>query len=108
MVVITGAIDRPWLLPLPGLATVLALVGLALLGTTLAYLVFFDILSRSGATNVMLVTLLIPVTAILLGTLVLGEPLTAYEVVGALIIASALIVIDGRALALFRRRPLTV
>jgi len=51
----------------------------------------------------MLVTLLIPVTAILLGVLVLGEPLTAREIAGALVIASALLVIDGRALRWFRR-----
>ena len=64
---------------------------------------FFHILARSGATNVMLVTLLIPVTTILLGVLVLGEPLSAPEIAGALVIASALLVIDGRALRWFRR-----
>jgi drug/metabolite transporter (DMT)-like permease len=65
--IIACAVDRPWTLPMPGLATWGALVGLAALGTSLAYIVFFTILTRSGATNVMLVTLLIPVTAILLG-----------------------------------------
>jgi len=66
--------------------------------------VFFQIINRSGPTNVMLVTLLIPVTAILLGVLVLGEPLTTHEIAGALIIASALLVIDGRALGWLRQR----
>ncbi len=60
---------------MPSAATWLSLIGLAALSTALAYIVFFRILARSGATNVMLVTLLIPVTAILLGWLVLGEPL---------------------------------
>ena len=73
------------------------------LATSLAYIVFFTILARSGATNVMLVTLLIPVTAILLGVLVLGEPLTVNEIAGALIIAASLLVIDGRVLGWFRR-----
>ena len=61
---------------MPSAATWASLIGLAALGTSLAYIVFFQIMNRSGATNVMLVTLLIPVTAILLGFLVLGEPLT--------------------------------
>jgi drug/metabolite transporter (DMT)-like permease len=98
MLVVTSAIDRPWTLPMPGLATWLALIGLAGLGTSLAYIVFFRILSRSGATNVMLVTLLIPVTAILLGHFVLGETITEREIIGAVVIGSALLVIDGRAL----------
>ena len=104
MAIVAAVVERPWQLPMPGAATWLALIGLAVLGTSLAYLVFFSILSRSGATNVMLVTLLIPVTAILLGTLVLGEALTAREIAGALIIGSALLVIDGRPFAWLRRR----
>jgi drug/metabolite transporter (DMT)-like permease len=104
MAIVAALVDRPWQLPIPGAATWAALIGLAALSTSLAYIVFFTILTRSGATNVMLVTLLIPVTAILLGVLVLGEPLTAREVAGAFIIASALLVIDGRVLGWVRRR----
>ena len=55
------------------------MIGLAALSTALAYIVFFQILRRSGATNVMLVTLLIPVTAILLGYRVLGEKISPRE-----------------------------
>jgi drug/metabolite transporter (DMT)-like permease len=51
----------------------------------------------------MLVTLLIPVTAILLGVLVLGEQISPREIAGALVIGSALLVIDGRVLKLFQR-----
>jgi drug/metabolite transporter (DMT)-like permease len=51
----------------------------------------------------MLVTLLIPVTALLLGYLALGEPISPREVIGALVIASALLLIDGRVLERFRR-----
>ena len=64
---------------------------------------FFQILRRSGATNVMLVTLLIPVTAILLGVLVLGETISLREIAGALVIGSALLLIDGRMLKIFQR-----
>lgn len=97
MAVIAGASERPWTLPMPGLATWSAIAGLATLSTSLAYILFFRILNRSGAVNVVLVTLLIPVTAILLGVWILGEPLSIGEVVGALVIAASLLVIDGRA-----------
>ena len=70
----------------------------------MAYIVFFQIVRRSGATNVMLVTLLIPVTAILLGYLVLGEGMSARELTGAAVIGSALLLIDGRVVAVVRRR----
>jgi drug/metabolite transporter (DMT)-like permease len=100
---VAGLIDRPWQLPMPGLTTWLAVIGLAALSTALAYIVFFQILRRSGATNVMLVTLLIPVTAILLGYLVLGEKISAQEIAGALVIGSALLLIDGRVLKFIQR-----
>jgi drug/metabolite transporter (DMT)-like permease len=103
MAVVAGAVEQPWHLPMPGLTTWLAVLGLAGLSTALAYIVFFQIIRRSGATNVMLVTLLIPVTAILLGWLVLGEPISMREIAGAIVIASALLVIDGRAMSLLRR-----
>jgi drug/metabolite transporter (DMT)-like permease len=103
MILVAGIVERPWQLPMPGAATWLAVIGLAALSTALAYIVFFQILRRSGATNVMLVTLLIPVTAILLGYLVLGESISTREILGALVIGSALLLIDGRALGFFRR-----
>jgi drug/metabolite transporter (DMT)-like permease len=102
MAVIAGIFERPWQLPMPEPATWLALLGLAALSTALAYIVFFQILRRSGSTNVMLVTLLIPVTAILLGYLVLGERIAANEIIGALVIGSALLVIDGRLFSFIR------
>jgi drug/metabolite transporter (DMT)-like permease len=96
MLVLAALIEWPRGLHMPGAATWWSLLGFAALSTALAYIVFFQILVRSGASNVMLVTLLIPATAILLGHLVLGESLNAYEIAGALVIGSALIVIDGR------------
>jgi drug/metabolite transporter (DMT)-like permease len=103
MVIVAGFFERPWQLPIPGAVTCLAVIGLAALSTALAYIVFFQILRRSGATNVMLVTLLIPVTAILLGYLVLGEKISLREIAGALVIGSALLLIDGRVLKFFQR-----
>ena len=104
MAIVAGSVERPWSLPMPGMTTWLAVIGLAALSTALAYIVFFQIMRRSGATNVMLVTLFIPVTAILLGYLVLGESISAREISGAAVIGSALLLIDGRVVALVRRR----
>jgi drug/metabolite transporter (DMT)-like permease len=98
MTVVAAVFERPWQLPMPGVTTWLAMIGLAALSTALAYIVFFQVLRRSGSTNVMLVTLLIPVTAILLGYLVLGESISLREIIGALVIGSALLLMDGRVL----------
>jgi len=98
------ATEQPWALPaLPSLTVWAALVGLALLSTALAYILYFRILAVAGATTLLLVTFLIPVTAILLGYLVLGEQISPREIFGALVIGSALLLIDGRVLEAFRR-----
>ena len=107
MAIVASVFERPWRLAMPGTTTWLAMAGLAGLSTALAYIVFFQILRRSGSTNVMLVTLLIPVTAILLGYLVLGESISWRETIGAVVIGSALLLIDGRVLGLVRR-PLAI
>lgn len=103
MAVAAAVAERPWTLAMPGVATWTALAGLATLSTALGYILFFRILNRSGAVNVVLVTLLIPVTTILLGHFVLAETLTLREIAGALVIAASLLVIDGRVLWLAKR-----
>jgi drug/metabolite transporter (DMT)-like permease len=95
---LAAAVDRFWALSLPGLPAISAVLGLAALSTALAYIVFFRISATAGPSNVMLVTLLIPVSATALGALVLGERLEPHQILGALVIASALVVIDGRML----------
>jgi drug/metabolite transporter (DMT)-like permease len=102
MALVAAWVERPWQLAMPGMTTWLAMLGLSGLSTALAYIVFFQILRRSGSTNVMLVTLLIPVTALLLGYLVLSESISLREIIGALVIASALLLIDGRVFKLAR------
>lgn len=79
-------------------ATWISLLLLAAVSTSIAYLLFFRIIARAGPSFVSLVTMIIPVSAILLGYLVLGEKLTVNEVAGALVIGLALVIIDGRAL----------
>ena len=96
-------IDRPWSLGmLPTAITWAALAGLALLSTALAYVLYFRILAVAGATNLLLVTFLIPVTAILLGALILGERLQPRHFAGMALIGLALAAIDGRIPRLLR------
>lgn len=89
-------IDQPWRLPVPSMQVALAVLALALLSTALAYILFFRILARAGATNLSLVTFLIPVSAILLGILVLDESLNAAQIAGMGLIGLGLALIDGR------------
>lgn len=96
-------VETPWRLAMPGTSTLLAIAGLALLSTTVAYFLYFSLIARAGATNALLVTLLIPVTAILLGTLVLGEILLPRHWAGMALIALGLAAIDGRIFDRFRR-----
>ena len=89
-------VDRPWTLPPPSAAGWLALLALGLISTALAYALFFRLVASAGAANAMLVTLLVPVTALILGNRVLGEPITRDAVLGAAIIAAGLVLLDGR------------
>jgi drug/metabolite transporter (DMT)-like permease len=93
---ITLMLDHPWTLPVPGLQTVGALLGLALLSTAVGYVLFFRILATAGATNLMLVTILIPPSAILLGALVLGDQVAPRHLLGMVLIGLGLMAIDGR------------
>ena len=97
-------VDRPWTLPAPGLATIGALLGVAVISTAFAYVIYFRILASAGATNLLLVTFLIPVSAILLGIGVLGEVLAPRHVAGMVLIALGLAAIDGRAWRYARSR----
>jgi drug/metabolite transporter (DMT)-like permease len=96
--------DQPWTLAIPSAETWLALLGLAILSTAVAYVLFFRILATAGATNLMLVTFLIPVSAILLGALALGEHLQLKHLIGMALIAVGLAAIDGRLVNLGKRR----
>lgn len=96
-------VERPWaLLAAPSPVVWLALAGLALLSTALAYVLYFRILAVAGATNLLLVTFLIPVTAILLGAMVLGERLLPRHFGGMALIGVGLAVLDGRIAGLLR------
>jgi drug/metabolite transporter (DMT)-like permease len=90
-------IEQPWNLS-PGMMTWMALFGLSVISTSLAYIIYFRVLATAGPTNLLLVTFLIPISAILLGVLVLGERLKWNAFVGMGLIFVGLLAIDGRLL----------
>ncbi|MGE0714530.1 MAG: DMT family transporter [Alphaproteobacteria bacterium] len=102
---ITVAAEHPWTLAMPSPATFAALTGLALASTAAAYVLYFRILATAGATNLLLVTFLLPPTAILLGVTALGETLAPRHLVGMAVIALGLAAIDGRPARFLAGRP---
>lgn len=91
-------IEQPQNLPLPAATSIAAILALGVFSTAFAYILYFRILAAAGATNLMLVTFLVPVSAILLGSLVLGEILQPIHLAGMALIGGGLIAIDGRLL----------
>jgi drug/metabolite transporter (DMT)-like permease len=92
--------EPPWRATAPTPEAWAALLGLAFFCTAVAYILYFRLLASAGATNSLLVTFLIPVTAILLGTLFLGEHLAPRHFAGIALIGLGLAAIDGRLLRL--------
>lgn len=89
-------VDQPWTLPIPSASAWGSVLGMGVFGSAIAALLYFTVLKRAGATNTLLVTLLLPLTPILLGATFLGERLSTREWVGAAIIGAALVILDGR------------
>ena len=104
LVPVALVLDRPWTMPMPTAEIWGAIAGLALLSTALAYILYFRILATAGATNLLLVTFLIPISAILLGATLLGERLAPEHFAGMVLIGLGLAAIDGRPVARLRLR----
>lgn len=106
MLPVSMIVDRPWTHAFPLLSAWGAIVALALLCTAFGYVLYFRLIDHAGATNALLVTLLVPPIAILLGAVLLGETLAPQEFAGLGLIALGLAAIDGRLLsATARRQP---
>ena len=96
------AIDRPFAMDMPPAGPLLAVAGLSVLSTALAYVLYFRILASAGAVMLSLVTFLIPASAIGLGVVVLDEPVLLRHLGGLALILAGLVAMDGR-LAKWRR-----
>jgi drug/metabolite transporter (DMT)-like permease len=94
---LVALVDAPWRLGMPPAQVWAALAGLSVLSTAVAYGLYFRLLASAGPTNLLLVTFLIPVTALALGIGVLGERLEPRHIAGMALIAAGLVAIDGRA-----------
>lgn len=107
MLPVSFTIDQPWTHSFPPLSAIAAITALALLCTAFGYVLYFRLIATSGATNALLVTLLVPPVAILLGACFLDETLAPQDFIGLALIALGLAAIDGRLLRPFsaRRRP---
>jgi len=97
-------VDQPWSSATWTMDAVLSVIALATLCTALAYMIFFRLLATVGATNTSLVTFLIPVSSLILGTLFLDEDLVLVQLLGMLLIIAGMAVIDGRLWKRFGRR----
>jgi drug/metabolite transporter (DMT)-like permease len=106
MLPIALLVDQPWNNAIPPLSAWGAIAALALLCTALGYVLYFRLIDNAGATNALLVTLLVPPTAILLGALFLNETLAPQDFLGLLLIGLGLAAIDGRLVSALRSRPL--
>ena len=98
-------VDQPWTPPFPPISAWGAITALALFCTAFGYVLYFRLIETSGATNALLVTLLVPPVAIVLGALFLSETLAPQDFIGLGLIALGLAAIDGRVLSLLRRVP---
>ncbi|MEM1318116.1 MAG: DMT family transporter, partial [Pseudomonadota bacterium] len=87
---------QPWSLAMPSQPAIWSTVGLAVVCTALAYILFFEILAKAGAVNASLVTFLIPPSAIVMGMMFLGETLALRHLIGMALILAGLIAVDGR------------
>ena len=103
-------VERPWTAPMPSLSAWGAILALAVVCSAFAYILYFRVIERAGATNALLVTLLTPPVAILLSALFLSEQLGLQHFLGLALIALGLAAIDGRLLsrAAWRKLPRAV
>jgi drug/metabolite transporter (DMT)-like permease len=95
-------VDQPWTQALPPISAWAAIAALAIFCTAFGYVMYFKLIETAGATNALLVTLLVPPFAILFGSLFLNEVLAPQDFAGLALIALGLAAIDGRLLRKLR------
>jgi drug/metabolite transporter (DMT)-like permease len=101
MLPVAALIEHPWIVQ-PSTISLAGIAALGVLSTAIAYLLYFKLLARVGATNLLLVTFLLPIVALILGSLFLGEHVQAIDLLGLALIMGGLAAIDGRLVVRFR------
>ena len=102
---VAAIFEHPWTVQ-PGLISLAGIAALGLLSTAIAYLLYFKLLARVGATNLLLVTFLLPIVALILGALFLGEHVQPIDLLGLALIMGGLAASDGRVLTRCRASAL--
>lgn len=90
------ALERPWETSTPDLEAWFSVIWLGILGSGFAYLAYFRLLSRWGATRTSLVAYVLPVVGIALGFLVLGEAVDATLILGTALVIAGIALVNGR------------
>jgi drug/metabolite transporter (DMT)-like permease len=104
MLIVVPLIEPHWLPLGVSAKAASAVLAMALIGTVLGYILYFRILAAAGATNLLIVTFLMPFIAIVLGAVVLGERLAPRHFAGMALIVLGILAIDGRPARWLRRR----
>ena len=100
-------LEQPWATATPDLEAWFSVIWLGILGSGMAYLAYFRLLGRWGATRTSLVAYLLPVVGIVLGYLVLQEPIDLSLIAGTALVIGGVALVNGRwgRRALFSRVP---
>jgi drug/metabolite transporter (DMT)-like permease len=99
--------EQPFSRTLPGWPALGSLLGLSMLGTALAFVIYYRLLEITGATYVAMVTYLSPVIGVILGVVILNERLGWNTYAGFTLILLGVMVVNGVFKGLMRRRLLT-
>ncbi len=86
----------PLMTAAPSLAPVASVLALGALGSGFAYVLFYSVINQAGSAIANSVTYITPLVAVLLGVLLLGEPVYWYEPVGAVVVVLGALISQGR------------
>lgn len=98
-------IEQPFRQPLPTWPALASLLALSMVGTALAFVVYYYVIDRTSATYVSMVTYLVPVIGVALGIMVLNEKPAWNAYAGCALILLGVMVVNGVFKALNWRRP---
>lgn len=84
-------IERPYTLPFPSYQAILSVLGLALIGSALAFILYYKIIEIAEASYLSLSTFFFPLIALALGTFFLGEVLSWNSYLGGALILLGLV-----------------